>query len=69
MIHDALTHQGTMILGHPVPGVSTEGGAANWVPILGGVNNIDKILRIVPKWENSVSKLQKCSQNGTIPRN
>ena len=32
---------------HPVPGVSTEGGAADWVPILDGVN----ILGIVPKLE------------------
>ena len=41
---------------HPVPGVSTEGGAADWVPILGGVNNINKILGIVPKREFSVPK-------------
>ena len=40
------------IINH-VPGVSTEGGAADWVPILGGVNNIDKILGIVPKREFS----------------
>ena len=39
---------------HPVPGVSSEGGAADWVPILGGVNNINKILGIVPKREFSV---------------
>ena len=32
---------------HYVPGVSTEGGAADWVPIFGWVNNIDKILGIV----------------------
>ena len=42
------------VIGHPVPGVSTEGGAAYWVPILDGVNNIDKILGIVPKREFSV---------------
>ena len=41
---------------HPVPSVSTEGGAADWVPILGGVNNINKILGIVPKREFSVPK-------------
>ena len=41
---------------NPVPGVSTEGGAANWVPILGGVNYINKILGIVPKREFSVPK-------------
>ena len=39
---------------HPVPGVLTEGGAADWVSILGGVNNINKILGIVPKREFSV---------------
>ena len=44
---------------NPVPGVSTEGGAADWVPILGGVNNINKILGIVPKREFSVPKWQK----------
>ena len=38
------------VIGHPVP----EGGAADWVPILDGVNNIDKILGIVPKREFSV---------------
>ena len=41
-------------IGHPVPGDSTEGRAADWVPILDGVNNIDKILGIVPKREFSV---------------
>ena len=41
---------------HYVPGVSTEGGAADWVPILGGVNYINKILGIVPKREFSVPK-------------
>ena len=40
------------VIGHPVP----EGGAADWVPILDGVNNIDKILGIVPKREFSVPK-------------
>ena len=34
---------------NPVPGVSTEGGAADWAPTLGGVNNINKILGIIPK--------------------
>ena len=28
---------------HPVPGVSNEGGAADWVPIMSGVNNINNI--------------------------
>ena len=45
-----------MFCSHPVPGVSTEGGAADWVPILGGVNNIDKILGVVPKREFSEPK-------------
>ena len=56
-----------MSIRHLVPSVSTEGGAADRVPILGGVNNINKILGIVPKREFSVPKLQKFSQNGTIP--
>ena len=41
---------------HPAPGVSTEGGAADCVPIWGGVNNINKILGVVPKREFSVPK-------------
>ena len=54
---------------HPVPGVSTEGGAGARSQLWVGSIILNKILGVLPKREFSLSKLQKCSQNGSTPRN
>ena len=58
-----------MIRGHPVPGVSTEGGVGARSQLWVGSIILGSILGVLPKREFSLSKLQKCSQNGSTPRN